>query len=125
MKRSVPMLFLSALLYAPHALTMDMDGNYAVWGVGAHSCHAYNQARAGEAYDPYKYFVMGYLTAYNIHTEDTYNISGRQKLSDVLNSLDEYCRESQIDSFETALKKYVEKNHDTRLRRPPQDKFRP
>jgi hypothetical protein len=119
------MLFLSALLYAPHALAMDKDGNYAVWGVGAQSCHTYNKARSSEAYDPYKYFVMGYLTAYNIHTEDTYNISGGQKLSDVLNSLDEYCRESQIDSFETALKNYVEKNHDTRLKHSPQNKFGP
>jgi hypothetical protein len=97
----------------------DKNGNYAVWGPGDKSCFSYNNARATEKYDAFKYYIMGYLTAYNSLTPDTYRISGIDQFSDVLKWLDDYCQKQPVHSFDQAINDYATGHHDTRLDRPP------
>lgn len=97
----------------------DKDGNYAVWGMGNSSCNAYNNDRAEGKTDPYKYYVMGYLTAYNVHQQETYSISGAQPMPDIMSWFDDFCTNNAIHSFESALVNYISENYPDRLKRPP------
>lgn len=101
------------------ANAMDKDGNYAVWGPGQKSCFNYSNARNSGHDDDYKYFVMGYLTAYNTLTVKTYRISGAETFADVLGWLDNYCEEKQMHGFEQAVSDYIIAHHETRLSQPP------
>lgn len=111
-------LILAGTPFLTHAV--DKSGDYAVWGVGRKSCFSYTTARASGKYDEYKYFTMGYLTAYNALIPDTYRISGVDSFPDVLKWLDNYCKKKQIHSFNQAIGDYIVAHHDTRLDRPPE-----
>lgn len=101
------------------AYARDKNGNYAVWGPGDKSCFSYNNARKADKYDEYKYFIMGYLTAYNTLTPDTYRISGMDQFPDVLKWLDDYCQKTPVHGFEQAVSDYIVAHHESRLARPP------
>jgi len=103
----------------------DRDGNYAVWGMGNLSCHAYNNARASddtEAFDnadTFRFYVMGYLTAYNVHQSETYSISAEQQMPDIMGWFDEYCDSHAVDSFENALKVFISEHYEKRMKTVP------
>jgi hypothetical protein len=101
------------------SMAMDKNGNFAVWGPGRHSCYSYSQARKAEKYDQYKYYIMGFLTAYNTLTPDTYQISGVDKFPDVLTWLDNYCDKKPMQGFEQAVSGYIVAHHGSRLSAPP------
>jgi len=92
----------------------DAQGNHAVWGIGQTSCHGYNRARAASGFGEHKAYLMGYLTAYNTFTPNTYNVAGSKDLNGILAWLDEYCKKNAIDSFERALSQMVATFHETR-----------
>ena len=96
----------------------DSKGQYAVWGPGQKSCHAYSEAREAGDYDDYKYFVMGYLTAYNTLTDKTYRISGDKNFDQILEWLDNYCEPKAVHSFEQAVASFIVDSHESRLTRP-------
>lgn len=98
---------------------MDKNGNYAVWSVGKKSCYSYNKARESEEQNIYKTFVMGYLTAYNAISEETYSISGAMTLSDILIWLDDYCELKPVHSFELALSEFLIAHKEKRLKQSP------
>jgi len=91
-----------ALANSP-APAADKNGNYAVWGPGAKSCHAYNQSTGEDARVPFRNYVMGYLTAYNAVNADTYAIAPDMNLDAVMTWFDDYCGEKPMHSFEQAL----------------------
>jgi hypothetical protein len=101
------------------ACAADKDGNYAVWGAGARSCHSYNQATGEEGRIPYKNYVMGYLTAYNAVSADTYAISADMNLDAVMGWLDDYCGEKPMHSFEQALIGFTSDHTTSRYQQPP------
>lgn len=116
------MRFIIFLLTASLSLTIqavDSDGNYAVWGPGQRSCHNYTKSREAGDYDDYKHFVMGYFTAYNTLTNETFRISGDKNINDVLTWLDDYCEPKGIHGFEQAVANFIVEHHETRLTRPP------
>jgi hypothetical protein len=108
---------LSALCSAANAA--DRDGNYAVWGPGARSCHSYNQSSAEAERAPYRNYVMGYLTAYNAVSTDTYAISAGMDLDAVMTWLDDYCAEKAMHSFEQALIGFTSDHAANRYQQPP------
>jgi hypothetical protein len=96
----------------------DRNGNYAVWGPGQKSCYSYSQAREAGNDDAYKYFVMGYLTAYNTLTDETYRVSGEMDLAEILSWLDDYCGPKAVHGFEQAVTTFIVEHHEQRLIKP-------
>jgi hypothetical protein len=115
--RNLTLILLICVSFAAHA--GDKKGNFAVWGPGVKSCFSYTSARKAEKYDAYKYFIMGYLTAYNTLTPDTYRISGNDRFIDVMKWLDDYCQKQPVHGFEQAVNDYVVHHQDSRLSEPP------
>jgi hypothetical protein len=108
-----------ALSLAPVAgFTADEQGNYAV--LGNQSCHAYNVARESENDDQFRFYIMGYLTAFNTIMDETYSISGIRPMGEVMAWFDDYCGSQGIHSFELAIRNFVSESYDDRLQRPPQ-----
>ena len=110
-------LFLSLLPIATPAA--DKNNNYAIWGMGRKVCNNYSQAREAEDYVRYKDYLMGYLTAYNKLAEDTYRISGKKDLNEILEWTDDYCETKQIHSFESAVTDFIIEHTETRKKRGP------
>jgi hypothetical protein len=108
-----------AITVGATATAADRDGNYAVWGPGAKSCHSYNQAAGEAARVPFSNYVMGYLTAYNAVSEETYAISGNMNLEAVMGWLDDYCGQKPMHSFEQALIDFTSSHVEHRFSRPP------
>ena len=65
-------------------LAVDNSGNFAIWGVGKKSCYGYGQSTADDDFVKYKHYMKGFLTAYNIFTEKTYNISGKMNENQIV-----------------------------------------
>jgi hypothetical protein len=95
----------------------DKNGSYAIWGMGRKTCYSYNLAREAEDYVRYKDYMMGYLTAYNAIAEDTYRISGKMDLNDILEWMDDYCELKQVHAFELALADFINEHKDTRIKK--------
>jgi hypothetical protein len=110
---------LAAMLLAATAVfAADSDGNYAVWGAGAKSCHTFNTS-GEDAAAGYRQYVMGYLTAYNALANETYSISADQDLDAVMGWLSTYCEDKPMHSFDQALMDYTSSHVADRLKRPP------
>ena len=107
--------FLVIFFTNPPASAADAGGNYAIWGVGQTSCHKFVKARENEDARQYKDYLMGYLTAFNTLSEDTYNISGKTKLGEIEQWLAEYCGLHQIESFNRAIQQYATDSFESRL----------
>lgn len=97
----------------------DGAGNYAIWGVGRASCNQYVKSDNATTDDRYKAFLMGYLTAVNTLSDDTYDVTGGKALDDALGWLTTYCGAHQMDSFDRAVQQLVEAGYETRQRVPP------
>lgn len=97
----------------------DNAGNYAIWGVGRASCHQYLKSVDSTKDERYKLFLMGYLTAFNTLSEDTYNVTAAIPLNDALKKISSYCGDHQMDSFDRAIQQLVEGNFEDRHRVPP------
>lgn len=119
--RLTPVLIAITLLLATPlaAMAADAAGNYAIWGVGRASCNQYVKSHNATNDERYKIFLMGYLTAVNTLSDDTYNVTGSQPLDAALGWLTEYCGAHQMDSFDRAVQQLVEAGFDTRQRVPP------
>ena len=100
-------------------LAVDSNGNYAIWGPGNKSCHRYNLARANDDVESYQNYIMGFLTAYNHQAENTYSISSRMNLEEVMTELDEECELKPIISFDEALINFILQHHEGRMKTAP------
>ena len=69
-----------------------------------------------ENFDKYRNYIKGYITAYNIFTEDTYSITGVMKEKDVIVWLNDYCKENPMSSLETALTNFTFEVYDKRMK---------
>lgn len=118
-RKHIVTLALAGLLSSTGASAADADGNYAIWGVGSKSCHQFNVARKNDDFAEHQAYVMGYLTDYNSRVPDTYNISGSRNIHDVLEWLDGHCRNSPMESFESALRAMTAAMSEDRSRRAP------
>ena len=94
----------------------DANGNYAIWGAGNKSCISYSNARKEDNYDSFKYYIMGYLTAYNALTPETFRLSGKKNLNEILVWFDDYCELKAINAFDLALTDFVVEHYEKRLK---------
>ncbi len=99
-------------------MAADPEGNYAIWGEGSSSCFKYSKARAAEKDDNYKAYLRGYLTSYNTISDDTYSISGKMNLTEMMGWLDNYCDEKAIDSIDRAIQMLITEVENDRYRTP-------
>ena len=107
-----------AALLLPHtAVAGDSSGNYAVWGPGSASCNRYLQARLADEADPYKHYLMGWLSAYNQVTPDTYSLTGTMPITEILGWLDGFCDEHRLYGLNDALGEMAAELHERRQRR--------
>jgi len=115
--RMCGILILMLISFSGHSA--DKSGNFAIWGAGNKSCHSYYQAREVNDFDKFKDYLMGFLTAYNIITPETYSISGSMKLDDVLTWFDDHCGLQPTISFEHALSDFISEHFDNRMKTSP------
>lgn len=81
----------------------DGAGNYVVWGIGQASCNQFvKAAEAGKAGD-FGHYLAGYLTAINTTTAGVHRIEESRAVTDGLASLERYCADHRMDSFERAI----------------------
>ncbi len=94
---------------ASGALARDIDGQYAVFGVGAEDCATYLVAgeRSDGTRDWYRHWLLGYFSAVNNAAANTYNILGDKGLAYLLNCLEGYCAANPTTSFSTAVAEMV------------------
>lgn len=97
----------------------DKTGNYAIWGLGQKSCFRYLKDRAAAEDGPYKSYIMGYLTAYNAVTPETYSISRDMNLDEIMIWLDDYCDTNQMHGMESSMLEFIVSHHEKRFRTPP------
>ena len=109
-------IILISLLVPTLTLAADNTGNYAVWGMGKKSCYAFSKAIAESKTEHYKHYMKGFLTAYNIFTEQTYSISARMNENQIIEWLDEYCGENPMSSMENALTSFTFEHYDKRMK---------
>lgn len=113
-------LILLVCAFLPASLqATDNNGHFAIWGKGNNSCYSYTTAHDNDELDPYKHFVMGYLTGYNVQTPETYRMSGTMNLSQILGWLYDYCESSPIIGFEQALADFIAQHFDKRMKHAP------
>lgn len=93
----------STLAHGPRAVAADAHGNYAVWGVGQASCNQFTKAYAKQAFQDYKNYLGGYLTAFNMLADDVYQATGKNNTADNLALLQVHCRGNPMHSFEHAV----------------------
>ena len=117
--RTATVFIIFLLLQPMLAVAKDKNGNYAIWGMGRKTCYSYSKAREAGDYAPYKDYLMGYFTAYNVMTEDTYLISGNMDLNEILEWMDDYCELKQMNSFDLVLSDFIIENHEKRLKTAP------
>ena len=108
-----------SLLTAPAAHSADSKGNYAIWGAGRQSCNQFLKAADKPELERFKNYLMGYLTAFNTLSEDTYNITAGENLSSAVTWLKGYCDLHQIESYDRAIQQFVDEKYEARFREPP------
>ncbi len=109
-------IWFAITIFSMNVIAADGSGNYAIWGAGNKSCHSYNQAQAAGDDEPYKNFTMGYLTSYNHQANETYSISSRMNLDEVMAWIGEECELKPIISFEEALVNFIVEHHEKRMK---------
>ena len=114
-----PALLALALLASTTAGAADKDGNYAVWGSGGQSCHRYNEAHASGEEEEFRFYAMGYLTAYHTFVPETYQLAPGKAFSEVMALVADYCTRVPMDSFERALKLTAEELAPERRKKAP------
>ena len=117
--RTAAVFILFLLLQPMLAVAKDKNGNYAIWGMGRKTCYSYTKAREAGDYAPYKDYMMGYFTAYNEITEETYLISGNMDLNEILEWMDEYCEQKQMNSFDLVLGDFILEHIEKRMKTAP------
>ncbi len=107
---------LSAALLLPGICNgADSACNYAIWGAGSRSCHQFSSSGIDDsAREPFKHFLMGYLTAYNAVADDTYSALGGLNLNQAIEWLDDFCDAHAMDSFDRAIGRLLIAHHETR-----------
>lgn len=114
-------ILVAALLCSISAVgnAADKAGNYAIWGVGGSSCHSFLKAENQPTAENYRIFLMGYLTAFNTLSNDTYSATAGQSLEVSIQGIRTYCRDNQMDSFDRAIQQTLSSWYASRHRESP------
>ena len=105
------------LVFTPLAYAADENGSYAIWGSGQKSCFSYNKSRDTGDDSNYRNYLMGYLTAFNMQSDETYRISADKDMFAILNWIDDYCQEKPVHGFDQAVVEFIVEQYPKRFRR--------
>ncbi|MBN1377886.1 MAG: hypothetical protein JXA04_01470 [Gammaproteobacteria bacterium] len=91
-------------LAATQPAAKDIDGEFVVFSAGANTCTDYLVARriGRLAMEPYRQWLSGYLSAFNLIVVNTYDIVGESSYTQITDWLDRYCAENKEVSFVNA-----------------------
>ncbi len=105
MRLFIAPILLLGLLLPGIAPAKDIDGEHAVFGLGAQSCKAYLAARQGRGVSMRRYqdWIEAYLSAFNLLVNNTYNIAGKRSLREMLRWMDDYCKARPDEPFINAV----------------------
>ena len=114
--------FLILLVLLPgSAWALDADGRYLMHGAGAVSCGTFVQAENGTVYDAVGTrgdmlaWAQGYLSFYNRHTEDVYDIYGYTDTKGIEVWLYNFCRSNPLQHFADALEALIKQLYSRRI----------
>lgn len=96
----------------------DKSGKYEVLGQGMQSCGAYVQSRKGDHLKEVSFmvWVAGFLTAYNMYTPDTYDVTANVDLDGLMGWLENYCGANPLKNFSSAVDSLVSELRPKRRR---------
>lgn len=99
----------------------DVNGNYAVFGVGSTPCADYLAARDAGGIEEEKYieWISGHLSAYNLLLVNTYNMLGEGNAFALLARLDSHCRREREQPFVQAFAIQMENLYEARANLSP------
>ena len=101
--RSIALLILLIGLGTMPLAAKDIDGEFVVFSTGAQTCTDYIGARRqGASIEPYRQWLSGYLSAFNLIVVNTYDIVGERNYAQIIGWLDQYCLQNQEVSFVNA-----------------------
>ena len=82
----------------------DLDGEYAVFGIGSNTCAGFQSARrSGKGVAEYIVWTEAYLSAFNLIVPSTYNIAGESSFNQMMSWLGEYCRDNPEELYVNAV----------------------
>jgi len=81
------------LLFNPLLQAKDSKEQFATYGLGGESCSAYLQARntGGDVEDAYRQWLAGYVSAFNLIIDTTYDLFGSTDFEGLMDWLDKRC----------------------------------
>lgn len=111
-----PILAGLLILLAVPVWASDEHGRYWIYGVGRQECTTYLEARKAGGFEElsYKNWIMGYLTAINHSSKDTYNILGQNDFQGALAWLDQHCQKNPQSNMYMAMANMVAVMHPQR-----------
>lgn len=120
-KQSIAAVLICAALVTSPASAKDMDGEHAVFGLGATQCSDYLGARraGGSAQKSYADWMLAYVSAFNLIVPNTYNLFGNATLDASLQWLDDFCRGDQRTLFINAVASLSERLYPARANYAP------
>jgi len=78
--------------------------------------HKEKNQKKTEHFDLYKNYIKGFITAYNIFTDNTYSITGIMKEREVIEWLNNYCKENPMSSLENSLTNFTFEHYEGRMK---------
>ncbi|RMG29587.1 MAG: hypothetical protein D6721_05770 [Gammaproteobacteria bacterium] len=93
-----------------HASARDLNGRYAVFGIGEGSCRDFLEARHGGGAELvlYEQWIAGHISAYNLLLAHTYNLLGDLTPTQLLTRIDAQCTRTPDRPFVQALARVLE-----------------
>ena len=100
----IMMTTLAVLVMSMTAHAKDLDGEYAVFGIGSNSCASFQTVkRTGQGMTEYVVWTEAYLSAFNLIVPSTYNIAGESNFTQMMNWLGDYCRDNPNELYVNAV----------------------
>jgi len=110
---------LAVLVASGWAGAADDNGAYAV--LGSASCARFIEDRKEGRWQavPHAAWVEGYVTAYNAHVPDTYNLLGATEVEPLLERLENWCSVNPDKALVDGLRPLLDALYPARQRRAP------
>lgn len=113
------------LVFSGALQAKSVDQRYVAYGVGTWSCDKYGRAQQqgdGRAVAAVDHFVEGYLSAFNVIVDNTYDIMGGDGIELARSWLRSYCRDHAQQSIANAMAVFTSLRYPDRSSVPPPDK---
>lgn len=121
-------LLLTTILFPAICMGADNNGNFgSSLPVELKDCDSFitalDDCLVGHCYkrNLFDAWLNGYITAYNVHVDDTYNIMGKRDSVELAFWLANYCKKHQHSTFDTAVGQLMAELAPQRIKEKPKD----